>query len=326
MITLLPPHEKPYIDEAAQLALIKSRGIEVTNDEEVAAWLKRVGYYRLSAYSYPFRLPKIEQDGTSKRQDEYRPNTKLTEVSTFYSFDKALRTRLADALEQIEIAIRAALVETLGAISPVAYRDARSYRADFSKPDENEDVPLDQFIEGLDNAFERSKGDFARHFRKTYSGPPPVWVAAESWDWGKLSWTLSQLSDANKDLVCKRVNPSLKRKTLVSWMTCLNDVRNACAHHSRLWNRPLINNPSLKQRELALLDDLRSEDGSMPEQIQKRLYGALAVVVILLKSFSKETDWPQEFRLFIQGVNLPSEISINSAGFPENWHEHALWV
>jgi len=64
----------------------------------------------------------------------------------------------------------------------------------------------------------------------------------------------------------------------------------------------------------------------MPEQIQKRLYGALAVVVILLRSFSVDSQWPQKIRLFIQGAELPVEISINSAGFPENWEEHALWA
>jgi abortive infection bacteriophage resistance protein len=45
-------YKKPYLTFQEQLALLKSRGLLVTNDEAALSCLERIGYYRLSAYWY----------------------------------------------------------------------------------------------------------------------------------------------------------------------------------------------------------------------------------------------------------------------------------
>lgn len=48
-------YSKPYLPLADQLALIKKRGLFVADEAAGLECLHRNGYYRLSAYWYPFR-------------------------------------------------------------------------------------------------------------------------------------------------------------------------------------------------------------------------------------------------------------------------------
>lgn len=49
------PYLKPYRDIPSSLTLLGLRGMEFTDPEFAQKRLSRIGYYRLSAYWYPFR-------------------------------------------------------------------------------------------------------------------------------------------------------------------------------------------------------------------------------------------------------------------------------
>jgi abortive infection bacteriophage resistance protein len=206
-------------------------------------------------------------------------------VIKFYLFDKNLRLHLTDALERIEIAVRAQLIDVLGEIGSFSYRDPRTYTASFTEKADGKPPLITPFIEGLDKAFLFSKEEFAKHFRDKYEGHPPVWIAAGTWDWGNLSYMLGYLSEKNRDAICHAIDPRLTRNSLASWMKCLNEVRNACAHHSRLWNKPLINSPRLKPSEINEFSQLINERGTVPDACSKRLYGALVIMIFLMRTF-----------------------------------------
>jgi len=59
---MVSTYNKPHLSFQQQLDLLKARGLEVTDDVAALAYLARIGYYRLSAYWYPLRLPLITQD------------------------------------------------------------------------------------------------------------------------------------------------------------------------------------------------------------------------------------------------------------------------
>ena len=48
-------YKKPYLTFEHQLELLKSRGLAVTDDKIALEYLRRLGYYRLSGYWYPYR-------------------------------------------------------------------------------------------------------------------------------------------------------------------------------------------------------------------------------------------------------------------------------
>lgn len=320
----LVPFEKTYTSPAENLEGLTGRGLLIKDREFAERNLSRIGYYRLSAYWYPFR--KFE-DSTpnSKRLDEFRTGAEFADVMEFYLFDKKLRLHLSDALERIEIAVRAQLVDVMGQIGPFSYRDSRSYTASFINKIDGQPPLIDPFIDGLDEAFRRSKEEFAKHFESKYEGPPPVWIAAGTWDWGNLSYMLGYLSEKNRDAICRAIDPRLTRKSLASWMKCLNDVRNACAHHSRLWNKPLINSPRLKPKEIDEFKCLLDERGRVPDANSKRLYGALVVMIFLMRCFYPKTEWQVRLRKLIMNSKHPAEVNPLTAGFPENWHQADIW-
>lgn len=306
------------------LKVLEGRGLLVEDREFAERNLTRIGYYRLSAYWYPFR--KFEnQTADSKRLDEFRDGARFHDVMDFYLFDKKLRLHLSDGLERIEIAVRAQLVDVLGQIGPFSYRDPRSYTASFTNEVGGRSPLLGPYIAGLDLAFERSKEEFAKHFRSKYEGPPPVWIAAGTWDWGNLSYMLGYLSERNRDLICQRIDPRMTRKSLASWMKCLNDVRNACAHHSRLWNKPLINSPRLQPSEISEFSCLLGDRGRVPDSNSKRLYGALVVMAFLMCKFYPKTEWHVRLCNLISDSDCPEEVNSLTAGFPTDWNKADIW-
>lgn len=63
--------------------------------------LKRINYYRLSAYFLPFQYPK-----TSKNKDMFLEETKFEDIIQLYYFDCELRKIIFEAIESIEIYFR----------------------------------------------------------------------------------------------------------------------------------------------------------------------------------------------------------------------------
>ena len=55
----LPHFMKHYMTEADLMALLKSRGLVISDEDKAVRYLESIGYYRLSAYMYPFlKVPK----------------------------------------------------------------------------------------------------------------------------------------------------------------------------------------------------------------------------------------------------------------------------
>jgi abortive infection bacteriophage resistance protein len=107
-----------------QLDLLKGRGLEVTDDLRALDCLRRIGYYRLSAYWYPLRALTVLQDPETgalshRREDEFVEGARFQDVVGLYVFDKHLRLLLADALERIEVAVRVSIAYLLGSRSRI---------------------------------------------------------------------------------------------------------------------------------------------------------------------------------------------------------------
>ena len=120
----MKPFSKPYLPVAAQLALLKGRGLSITDDSRAAAALERIGYYRLSGYWYPLRVSTVSNPGGALIVgDDFRHGTEFGQIVDLYVFDKKLRLLTLDAIERIEVALRTNIALMLGQYSPVAHRD-----------------------------------------------------------------------------------------------------------------------------------------------------------------------------------------------------------
>ena len=99
----LPHFMKHYMTEADLMALLKSRGLVISDEDKAVRYLESIGYYRLSAYMYPFlKAPK--------ETHQYKDGTTFQQVLNLYRFDKKLRMLLLNEIEKVEIAIRRAIM------------------------------------------------------------------------------------------------------------------------------------------------------------------------------------------------------------------------
>lgn len=114
--TQLPPRErgnkkytKPPLSLDALVARLSGRGMHIPDRDRAKRYLRHIGYYRLSPYIIPFR-----QAGSQDLQ----PGTSFDQILELYMFDRALRTLVTDALERVEVAVRAAVTDHMSTTPP----------------------------------------------------------------------------------------------------------------------------------------------------------------------------------------------------------------
>lgn len=276
---------KPYTSIAEQIELLNSRGMVV--DEQLAEqWLQRVGYYRLSAYWYPYRV--VNNAG---RSDDFVTGTTFDDVAKLYEFDRKFRTLLHDGIERIEVSLRTELIETFGAKDPLAYKKSENFRPTFEHQ---------HWLETVNRRVDRARrhSEAIRHYDRKYSGELPIWVLTDVLDFSDLSrlyealpareqWAIAESMGISIDL--SRLTPSqqskvLKNHPLARWFEQLTIVRNTSAHHGRVWNRSYVPVSTAGFRTISKFEQL-------PTGQSEKIFGALIVMGELISQVSPGSSW-----------------------------------
>jgi abortive infection bacteriophage resistance protein len=70
----------------------------------------------------------------------------------------------------------------------------------------------------------------------TYGGKFPLWAISELFTFGMLSYFFADMITADqKHIAFNSFNTTVVK--MKSWLRCCTDLRNFCAHYSRLYNR-----------------------------------------------------------------------------------------
>lgn len=214
-------------------------------------WLQRVGYYRLSAYWYPFRVFRLVQDAQtgaieSSRTDEFVPGTTFDDAVNLYLFDRKLRLLLADALERIEVSLRVEVAYRLGKNDTFAHLHEDAFHASFRDKVHKSSgkTAFAQWQAKYQGLVERSREDFVEHYRQKHGPDLPIWVAIEVWDFGAVSQLLGMMKVADQQAIAHRYGVDDWR-VFASWVRSLSYLRNLVAHHSRVWNRNMVSQPKM---------------------------------------------------------------------------------
>ena len=331
-------YTKPFRSVTNQIALLESRGMAITDKTAASACLQRIGYYRLSGYWYPFRKSHISTNpltGTPLLdpftgrphvvvEDDFCLGTTFQRVMDLYVFDKRLRLLFLDAIERIEVSLRVDIALLIGARDPRAHRDPNQLHGNFSKKVniQTGQTEFATWLGRLDKTFGRSKEEFVKHFKAKYHGEmPPIWIAIELWDFGMLSIFLSGMKVADQLQLASRY--ALPRADLLtSWCRNINNVRNICAHHSRLWNRsPADQISPPKTGEIAELDHLSTD-----RVAQTRIYATAAALHFFLKSINPGSSWATRLKNLRAAFPSSTETDLAHAGFHKNWESLPFWA
>lgn len=295
--------EKPAVSIPDQIELLKRRGMTVADERQIQHYLGFISYYRLRAYWLPFEVP-----AATNGDHAFRNGTTFDDVLTLYIFDRELRLLVLDAIERIEVALRAQWAHHMamkhgphGYLEQVHYKQTQYHEND---------------VASLKKEFERSEGTFAIHYRNKYSSPdmPPVWVAAEVMSFGLLSKFYSNLK-ARADRKSIADPFALDEAVVTSFAHHISTVRNICAHHGRLWNTRFTVTMTVPKYPAKLPVALRDAD-------PRYLYNTLVLLDYLLDLIAPDNEWKERLVALIDGCPLADP---SSMGFPPDWQSRAVW-
>jgi abortive infection bacteriophage resistance protein len=280
------------------VALLKQRGLTVTDDAEAADLLERMSYYRLSAYWHPFK----------RSDDTFDPAGSLNEAIRLYEFDRRLRLLVLDAIERFEVHLRTLIAyEIAHRGGPFAHEDPAAFQPNFGHQ---------QWVADLHKEASRANEKFTDHYKSKYRDFPvlPIWMATEVMSIGCLSMLYRGIRPPVRQAVAVRFG--VHDNVLESWAHVLTIVRNICAHHGRLWNRQLGIKPRMPYEPKWV---------AIEEKSRGRLFG----VLLILREVTSHHDaaaprWAADVeRLIDEMVDSPRWMG--SMGIPKAWRTHPVW-
>ncbi|WP_342754572.1 Abi family protein [Pantoea sp. MBD-2R] len=299
--------------------LLVSRGMDVPDRAHAIKKISQVGYYRLSGFWYPCRIPHITSENIRTRLDCVRTGTNFRAVYDLYLFDKKLRLLMMNALERIEVYVRSVIAHEIGKISPLAYLDDALINPKHLQPRSRGRCSARvEWLTRHSIEIAKSREDFIKWHESRYEGLP-FWVAIEVWDFGLMSKYYAMLKDKYRNKILSRLGIAAGNGAIFqNWLSAMNVLRNRCAHHSRIWNKvnepkimPLPNHPWFKRL-------------NMDENAYERMYGMIAVIWFLVREIGTGSKWIKHIadlvdnKPYLPGCNLTAMGFHDNDGFPRD--------
>jgi len=312
-------YTKPHLPIPSQVQLLVNRGLAIPDIQKAVDTLTFISYYRLSAYMLPYK----RRDNTGRLLDNFCPGTTFDQICNLYQFDKELRLLIFSALERIEVAVRAQIIYQLSAKYGSHWTDNSSiFKPAHGVPKKDGSVitvdvfPVIQKYLASMKSHSQSE-EFLRHYYATYTTPanPPVWMSVETMYFSQLLTICQNLAD-QRDGNAIAGTFGLSAKVFYSWLLALNNVRNICAHHARLWNRDFTIVPNkLNNPRLPWISNVSTVQS-------RKSYYAFCIIQYFMQTIVPAFGFRQKLENLF--ASHP-EADIALMGFPPNWKNENIW-
>lgn len=251
-------------------------------------------------------------------------HTNWDKVYNLYVFDRKLRLLIFDAIERIEIAIRAQIIYQLSHKYGSHWQDNPDiFKVEKLRNKKGDETIIDVFADIQKHIKEQIKNNkaevFIQHYVTKYDIPatPPSWMSVEIMYFNHLSKICGQLKERS-DVVAISKLFELPPDVFCSWLHAINYIRNICAHHARLWNRDMNIVPKK-------LDYSKNKIWiANPKTVQRgKLYYFLCMLNYFLQSINPNSKY--KVRLIALLEEYKDVVNPGYMGFPSKWEEDALW-
>jgi abortive infection bacteriophage resistance protein len=285
------------------LTQLIERGLIISNIEEAKHYLTNISYYRLAGYWWPMQSDKIDH--------KFKQGSTFNDVISLYSFDSELRVLLFDVIEKIEISLRTKLIYHLShEFDAWWFQNTTIFQ---------NTTALIKTLSSIQEEVERSKDIFIKEHNKKYRDDlrfPPAWKTLELTSFGSLSKLYGNLKNSvkSKDIIAQELG-AVNHSYLPSWLEAIAQIRNYCAHHSRLWNKNLPGGPKiLSKPPFRWVNDVPTDT--------QRIYLHLCIMRYLLNIILPENTFATQLKALIK--KYPS-VDPNALGLKPNWDKELLW-
>lgn len=289
---------KPALTLEQQIDLLVSRGLKIDDRDTANHYLRFIGYYRLSAYCIPFQY-----NGNNANKHYFRPDTSFEQILELYIFDRKLRLLVMDAVERIEVAVRAAISNAVSV----------NHGSHWFLSKEFFETKFDHrsFLEKLKKDISTNRSEtFIQHYKNNYGDPelPPSWMIFEMLSLGTVSLIYKFLKSELKKEIASIF--SVHYSILESWLHTLSYLRNLCAHHTRLWNRTFTIKPKILKKCRTYISQ------------NNKFFAQTFVIVRLLRKISQDSHWEERLDHLLKEY---SAIDASMMGFPKEWLSLPIW-
>jgi abortive infection bacteriophage resistance protein len=289
------PFTKPALSLDEQVALLERRGLHVSDRDRAKHYLNFIGYYRLGGYAKHFQI--------DSQTHQFADGCEFDDILNLYIFDRKLRHLLADALERIEVAVKAH-VSNAASLQDGAFWLLNP--ANFDRGVHGR--ILGEIDQGLGPDPRRNPHMFIQHFYNRYGSPeyPPSWMLMETISFGALSRIYKCTKGNLRSSVAKEF--SLHHNILESWLHFLTYTRNVCAHHNMIWSRDFTITPKIPKYRRDV----------WPAESGNKLFVACGIIKHFMTVISDGSRWPERLAVLIDGRG---KAPLAAMGFPEDWKE-----
>jgi abortive infection bacteriophage resistance protein len=294
---------KPARTIKEQIELLQARNMCFRQINNAPNFLSNISYYRLKGYWWEMQDDKVNHHFTE--------GTYFEDVIDLYNFDRRFRLIVFNAIEKIEISLRTKMIYHLslkfGAewyLNQTLFENQLKHSEFVAKLSKDILITSEVFI--------------VNHLNNHPSEPPESWKALELLTFGTLSKLYQNLKHQlpEKNIIATEFGLN-NQKHLTGWLLTISFVRNIIAHHSRLWNRVIINKYDWpKSTPTPILNYI-------PDNFQRRKIFPLLSAIIYLNNMINTGDKTKQ-ELLELFCNYPN-IKLNRMGFPKNWQNQPIW-
>ena len=284
--------EYKTIDE--QIALLRSRGLAIADEELAKDFLLRNNYYRISGYSL-----------TLRSHDVFSKNASFQNIVDIYCFDHEFRHVLLQYIEKIEVAVKSVYTnEFTRRHGPTGYHDV----GHFTDPVKYKEI-IDKVEKQKDSRLPHEA--YLKHYVEELKEDIPLWAYIDLFTISDVSFMYKISEKDVKDAVAASLGlNACGADILERFMHSITIIRNLCAHGSRLYNRLFEQKPWLNKKEQRLL--IKGKDGIVDNA---HLFGFILIMRRLLKL--------EEFaEMKAQILKLNGKypfVDMRYYGFPKGW-------
>lgn len=296
-------YNKEALTTDQHIKQLRDRGLTIADVELARHYLSHVSYYRLAGYWWPMQIDKEEH--------KFKENSKFEDVVFLYNFDRELRILLFDVIEKIEISLRTKLIYHLShEYGPWWIQNMEIFQ---------DSGALIETLASIKEEVDRSKDIFIKEHKSKYKEDlrfPPAWKTLELTSLGSLSKIYGNLKNTinSKDLIAKELG-AVNHTYLPSWLQSITQIRNYCAHHSRLWNKNLPGTPKiLPKPPYKWVDDVPTDTS--------KLYLHMCIMKYMVNIIAPENSFSNKLQELLR--KYPS-VDPTALGIKPNWHNEPLW-
>lgn len=296
-------YPKNFLSVMQLIQKLRNAGMIIDLQDEAEMALTTIGYYRLKGYSFHYMDPSTQK---------YVSGTHFSNVLKLYHFDSELSHLLFSYLSQIEVALRARLVnafqitkDALILHDPSAFKDKQIYWRNQGT---------------IASEINRSNDVFIEHNFNNHEGAIPLWASVEIMSFGTISKTIKNMKTGSnsafstliqnykfKNANGNVINPS--KDMFTSWLQAVSVMRNICAHNGRIYNRAISTRPQL------IFSDIIN-----PQPRYNGLYQIILSMKYLRPSDESWAIFTNDFNKLL--IKYTGVYDINRLNFPSDWKNH----